>query len=326
MRAACCSWARVFRAAAPLMPSIDPITPFKSSSEILIYARLACSALSPPPPSALASSSSRARHYWPEEQRRWYAPQARPSGVPSGAYTAPLASAQASQVRVTLISSNLVAEPYRGEPPKLPLLKSWLTPTGWKARWKRWMSSIKSIYTLAKVRRHVPDWTLFGFKKEAFDLYTRVCAALASGDRTELRHLVTPNVFSDMKRQLKVRSEGGWTRIEWRMEESGEDGGLPRIEVVQGRLIAIDPKNDSTGFVQLTVRFNSKQRFAAYNASNALVAGSLDEIISVEDYWVFERSLVNQASSKWRVAARLNASDLRRTEEGGKDRLGDEAS
>lgn len=169
------------------------------------------------------------------------------------------------------------------------------------------MSNIKSIYTLAKVRRHVPNWTLIGFKKEAFDLYSKVCAALASGDRTELRHLVTPNVFSDMKRQLKVRSEGGWTRIAWSMEENGEDGARPRIEVVQGRLIAIDPKNDSTGFAQLTVRFNSKQRFAAYDASNALVAGSLDDVINVEDFWVFERSLVNQTSSKWRVAARLNS-------------------
>ena len=40
---------------------------------------------------------------------------------------------------------------------------------------------------------------------------------MAEGDKTQLRQLVTPAVFSDMKRQMKQREEGGWARVHWEM-------------------------------------------------------------------------------------------------------------
>jgi hypothetical protein len=46
-------------------------------------------------------------------------------------------------------------------------------------------------------------------------------------------------VFTDVKRQLKAREEGGWARIAWALEERPE---LNQMEVVHGRLLAIDPK------------------------------------------------------------------------------------
>lgn len=64
-------------------------------------------------------------------------------------------------------------------------------------------------------------------------------------------------------------------------------------------------QDPQTWHVQLTVRFESKQRFATYDAKDKLVAGSLDTELSVTDYWIFERSLRSAASSQWRVAARL---------------------
>ena len=57
--------------------------------------------------------------------------------------------------------------------------------------------------------------------------------------------------------------------------------------------------------MQLTVRFQSKQRFAAFNGKGEAVAGSMTAEIPVTDYWIFERSLRTAASSQWRVAARL---------------------
>ena len=46
-------------------------------------------------------------------------------------------------------------------------------------------------------------------------------------------------MFTDVKRQLKAREEGGWARIAWALEERPE---LNQMEVVHGRLLAIDPK------------------------------------------------------------------------------------
>ena len=51
--------------------------------------------------------------------------------------------------------------------------------------------------------------------------------------------LVTPAIFADMKRQLRQREEGGWRRVQWELVSPP----TPReVQVVQGRLILIDPK------------------------------------------------------------------------------------
>lgn len=57
--------------------------------------------------------------------------------------------APAPQMRLSMVSSNLLAEPYRGQPPRLPLT-AYFTLAGWKEVWRRFMSNVKSLYTLAK--------------------------------------------------------------------------------------------------------------------------------------------------------------------------------
>ena len=65
-------------------------------------------------------------------------------------------------------------------------------------------------------------------------------------------------------------------------------------------------QDDLSAFAQLTVRIVSQQRFAAYDARNALAAGDPEALIPVTDLWVFERSMRKGANSKWRVAGRLD--------------------
>lgn len=161
---------------------------------------------------------------------------------------------------------------------------------------------MKSIYTIAKLRKNVKGWSLPTFKEEALIIYEQACAALAAGDRTELRQLVSPAIFSDMKKQIKAREDGGWKRVDWALTQKPT---LKEIEVVQGRLISVDPKNDNTGFAQLTVRLKCKQKFSAYDAKGRLVAGSEDNEVQVDDFWVFERPLKEQTANRWRVAGRL---------------------
>ena len=63
-----------------------------------------------------------------------------------------------------------------------------------------------------------------------------MCGLLAAGDKTELRQLVTPAVFSDMKRQLKQREDGGWARVHWEITQVGCMGSTVQAYSVGGRV------------------------------------------------------------------------------------------
>jgi large subunit ribosomal protein L45 len=66
-------------------------------------------------------------------------------------------------------------------------------------------------------RKYIPGFDRHGFKSDALALYRDVCRQLAAGEKSALRQLVTPAVFSDMKRQLKQREDGGWARVHWEL-------------------------------------------------------------------------------------------------------------
>eukprot|EP00951_Prasinocladus_malaysianus_P036118 scaffold377691_cov39-Prasinocladus_malaysianus.AAC.1 len=58
----------------------------------------------------------------------------------------------------------MIAEPYRGPNPRLPL-SSWFTPSGWRTRWQRFpspsihvlqiMAEVRGIYALASCTRNI---------------------------------------------------------------------------------------------------------------------------------------------------------------------------
>lgn len=76
--------------------------------------------------------------------------------------------------------------------------------------------------TMTHLRRKlIPGFKRKTFKEESLQLYKQVCGLLAQGDKTELRQVVTPAVFSDMKRQLKQREDGGWARVQWDIVKVG---------------------------------------------------------------------------------------------------------
>ena len=51
----------------------------------------------------------------------------------------------------------------RGEPAPLPWA-AWVSRAGWAERKQRFLASAKSIYTLAKLRKHLKPWSLPDFK------------------------------------------------------------------------------------------------------------------------------------------------------------------
>ena len=208
----------------------------------------------------------------------------------------------AKYIKPSMVSSNILAEPYRGPREKLPMM-SYLTPSGWSLRWNRWKDSWKSMYSMSKLKKNIKSWNLKNFKIDALNLYIETNQALAKGDVSSLRSLTTPAIFSDMKRQIKQREHAGWHKVDWEIVEKPE---LYDVQLVQARVVAADQKDDETAFVQLTVRIPSRQRFTAYNKQGDTVAGGADSEVDVVDHFVYEIPLSSKVSPrKYRVAARL---------------------
>lgn len=222
-------------------------------------------------------------------------------------FTAPAASAAArgGGVRVAQSSSNLIAEPYAGPLRRPTLMEALTSAKGLRFAYESAVSRAKDTYALSKCARDVRGFTLEGFKQEAKQLYALVNAESAntSAGKTlghDTRHATTDKTQSDLKRERKSREKGGWAKIDWSLE------GIDECQVVRGRLIMANP-NDSNGpgFVQLTTRFRSRQRFAAYDSLGRLVAGNPAEELDVEDFWVFEHGL-KLPNARWRLAGRLH--------------------
>lgn len=213
----------------------------------------------------------------------------------------------AKYLKPSMVSSNVLAEPYKGPKTKLPLT-SYVTPGGWALRWSRWKDSWKSMYSMSKLKKNIKYWDLRQFKVDALEAYIETNKALAKGDLSALRSLTTPAIFSDMKRQIKQRESSGWHAVEWNLIDKPD---LYDVELVQVRFLAADQKDDETAFVQLTVRIPSKQTFAAFNKKGEIVSGGLqdDQVFEVVDHWVFEIPLSKKAQQKYRLAGRLNIAE-----------------
>ena len=211
----------------------------------------------------------------------------------------------ANYIKPSPISSNVLAEPYKGSKKSLPIW-SYVSPSGWKIIWSRWKDSFKSMYSLSKLKKNTKAFNLREFKMEVLTLYKETCFALAAGDKSRLRQLATPAIYSDMKRQISTRQASGWDKVEWNMQD---EPPLYDVELVQARIIAADPKDDSTGFVQMTVKIPSKQTFVARDKKGKIVSGDAASVLDVVDHWVFEIPLSSKVQQRWRVAGRLSITE-----------------
>jgi hypothetical protein len=204
------------------------------------------------------------------------------------------------RLRVYMGSPGIIAEPYKPRPPPLPLIRRWFTKEGWQIRKENLLAMLKTSFVIAKLRQKSKGYTQSKFYREASDLYRQINYALAQGDRSVLRQLVTDTVLTGMKKELKHR-ETSWAQVHWELV-----GPIKKIRTLQGRLVGVDQtKNLDNSFAQLTLRIISNQKFAAYDKHGKLVAGDLEKELTVEDIWVFEKHLT-QPEAKWRLCGRLS--------------------
>lgn len=71
--------------------------------------------------------------------------------APKSSYSPPPEMQRAMQMRLSMVSANLLAEPYRGVPPRLPLT-AYFTLAGWKEVGRRFLGQCKSLYTIGKCK------------------------------------------------------------------------------------------------------------------------------------------------------------------------------
>ncbi|KAL6570254.1 hypothetical protein OROMI_014768 [Orobanche minor] len=178
---------------------------------------------------------------------------------------------------------------------------------------------LKSAYAIAKLRKS--GYSQKKFYEEAVDLFKEINTQMSNGDKGLLRKLVTENMYSAIKNEIKQR-EAVWSHIYWKLLMP-----IVKIRTLRARLIlsiGVDRNDLNKVFVQLTLEFLSKQivtninsewtfdylshlswKFEAYNSSGAVVAGDKGKEVLVRDLWVFEKSLFHQGAY-WRLCGRIN--------------------
>ncbi|KAJ4967727.1 hypothetical protein NE237_014428 [Protea cynaroides] len=156
---------------------------------------------------------------------------------------------------------------------------------------------LKSAYAINKLRKS--GYSKQKFYVEAVQLYKEINTLIAIGDKTSLRKLVTENMYSGLKNEIKQR-ESKWSAVYWELIEP-----VVKIRTLRARLIGVDKSDLNKVFIQLTLEFLTKQKFEAYDLKGAIIAGDKTKEILVRDIWVFEKSMFHTGAD-WRLCGRLS--------------------
>ncbi|KAL1294201.1 hypothetical protein HN51_054878 [Arachis hypogaea] len=198
--------------------------------------------------------------------------------------------------QIALTSPGFVYEPYKPRE-KIPLWKRLFTRTGWRRTKEDMILELKSAYAIAKLRKK--GYSKKEFYNEVANIYKELNTLIANGDKKTLRKVVTENMFSALKNEIKQR-ESVWSKVYWEMVQP-----VVSIRTLRARLIGVDRKDHDKVFIQLTLEIMAKQKFEAYDSKGAVVAGDKNKEVLVCDIWVFEKSLFHKGSY-WRVCGRLS--------------------
>ena len=94
------------------------------------------------------------------------------------------------------------------------------------------------------------------FKETCGDLYRTVSMAIAKGDvGSRCRNKTTDAFLKTTKTEIKAREAGGWKRVFWTLES------IENVTVLQGRMVQMHNHD----FAQVTVAFDTRQKFCAYD-------------------------------------------------------------
>ncbi|KAI3784449.1 hypothetical protein L1987_43548 [Smallanthus sonchifolius] len=208
---------------------------------------------------------------------------------------APAQARQMGALKVSMMSPGIIYEPYGPREP-ISFLRRWFTRNGWRRTKDDIFLELKNAYAIAKLRKS--GYSKQKFYTEAVNLYKEINTLMANGDKTSLRKMVTEQMYSALKSEIKQR-ESRWSNVYWELIEP-----VIKIRTLRARMIGVDRDDLSKVFIQLTLEFLSKQKFEAYDSKGAVVAGNRDKEVLVRDIWVFEKSQFHPGAY-WHLCGRI---------------------
>ncbi|KAK9049054.1 hypothetical protein SSX86_031979, partial [Deinandra increscens subsp. villosa] len=208
---------------------------------------------------------------------------------------APPQARQSGALKVSMLSPGFIYEPYGPREP-ISFLRRWFTRNGWRRTKDDIFLELKNAYAVAKLRKS--GYSKQKFYAEAVNLYKEINTLMANGDKTSLRKMVTEQMYSALKNEIKLR-ESRWSNVYWELIEP-----VTKIRTLRARMIGVDRDDLSKVFIQLTMEFLSKQKFEACDSKGAVVAGNRDKEVLVRDIWVFEKSQFHPGAY-WRLCGRI---------------------
>jgi len=159
---------------------------------------------------------------------------------------------------------------------------------GLVSRWAVLRSSLTSFLATSAIKASMKQrgekWVRQDFLALSTKLYHSINIALIRGDARALRGLVTEETLTKFDRQLKLAQQSG-NQLHWSSEMKP-----PKITGVRYARTSLGEK--IAEFAQVTVHFKGKQTIREQ--------GLPPKHSPVNEYWVFERALL-QKESKWRL-------------------------
>ena len=118
--------------------------------------------------------------------------------------------------------------------------------------------------------------------------YEMIVTAFASGDRRQLRSLLSREVYDGFDAAISER------------ERRSETAETRFVSIDGSAITAAELRNRTTA--QVTVRFVSKLISATRDRSGAVIDGNADKVTDVTDVWTFARD-VSSRDPNWKVIA-----------------------
>ena len=117
-------------------------------------------------------------------------------------------------------------------------------------------------------------------------MYKEISRMIAGNHHTALRHTCSEKALAEIKKEVKARERGGWDHIDWNLIGFGREyanrppgsHGRPERLGQERRVRAVHRQ------IQLATDVRRVRQAGAGGG------GGPDQVLSVEDVWVFERA------------------------------------
>jgi len=172
-----------------------------------------------------------------------------------------------------------------------------LYPRGFLKWTRRKLVSLNCLLLLKYRHRknYKKTFTRRSFRGEATQLYTKFLNAFAKGDAAILRQLTTDSFFTEMKKDIPIK-----TQFTTKWELGSINLNIANVFLYKVPLSLLE-------YVQITVYVRTSQSLKYFNQKNQLVAGS-EKNFHINEYIVFERKLDPQEQTEWRICGRAELS------------------